>query len=197
MSRTASYRRSERGFTLAALLTILGVIMIFVTATVPRQWSMVMARERDKQTIFVMKQYARAIRNFQLKHGSAPVSLDQLKEARTPRMIRGNGEWVDPLTGEVDWIPVLATQQQQQIPGSFRNPQAYQPNRQGQAPPTGAAPGPNQSGGVSGPLAGVRPNKSGKSFLTLNGADTYETWSYTVQDLEQEITGRRAALATK
>ena len=48
-----------------------------------------------------------------------------------------------------------------------------------------------------GPIVGVRPNKTGKSYLTLNGADTYEQWSYTVQDLEQEITGRRAALGTK
>ena len=108
--RTASSK--ERGFTLAGLLAILTVIVIFVTMTVPPQWSKVMARERDMQTIFIMKQYARSIRNFQLKHGSAPVSLQQLKDAKAPRMMRGKGEWLDPLTGKVDWIPIPAGAQQ-------------------------------------------------------------------------------------
>lgn len=205
MSRTASCRRNERGFTLAGVLVILGVIMVFVTATVPKQWSMVMARERDKQTIFVMKQYARAIRNFQMKHGTAPVSLQQLKDARMPRMMRGKGEWIDPLTGEIDWIPVPASAARPGTttppgapapalpPGAFRNPQAHQPPPQ--QTPAGGQDG--QPGGTVGPIVGVRPNKTGKSFLTLNGAETYEEWMYTVQDLENEITGRRAALGTK
>ena len=203
-SRTASCRRGERGFTLAGLLAILGVIMIFVTATVPTQWSKVMERERDIQTIFVMKQYARAMRNFQLKHGSLPVSLQQLKDARAPRMMRGDGEWIDPLTGEVDWIPIPASaiqpqqqQPQQGPPGLSRNPQQPPPSTQQPQPLTGQTPTPGQPGGMVGPIVGVRPNKTGKSFLTLNGADTYETWQYTVQDLEQEIIGRRAALGTK
>ena len=213
MSRTATSRSAESGFTLAGLLVVLTVILIFVTATVPKQWSMVMARERDKQTIFVMKQYARAIRNFQLKHGTAPVSLQQLKDARSPRMLRGDGEWIDPLTGEVDWIPVPASAQRAGTttppgvapppppPGSGRNPQTYQPPQQQQPQqpqaqtPAGGTGG--QPGGLVGPIIGVRPNKTGKSFLTLNGAETYEEWMYTTQDLEAEITGRRAALAMK
>ncbi|HUP50319.1 MAG TPA: hypothetical protein VNA04_16200 [Thermoanaerobaculia bacterium] len=205
MSRTAScsLRRAEAGFTLAGLLAIIGVIMIFVTATVPTQWSMVRARERDKQTIFIMKQYARAIRNFQLKHGSAPVSLQQLKDARSPRMMRGKGEWVSPLTGEVDWIPIPASAATiAGVPVGQIPPQSLRPNTPVQVtpstPPPGAAtPRPGQPGGAVGPIIGVRPAKSGKSFLTLNGADSYEQWTYTVLDLENEITGRRAALGTK
>lgn len=198
--RTTSSK--ERGFTLAGLLAILTVIVIFVTMTVPPQWSKVMARERDMQTIFIMKQYARSIRNFQLKHGSAPVSLQQLKDARAPRMMRGKGEWIDPLTGKVDWIPIPAGAQQgtSVLPPGVAPPiQSVRPN----PPPTppgqqGAVnPSTGQPGGMVGPIVGVRPNKTGRSYLTLNGADTYEQWSYTVQDLEQEITGRRAALGTK
>lgn len=196
--RTAS--SEERGFTLAGLLAILTVIMIFVTMTVPPQWSKVMARERDAQTIFIMKQYARSIRNFQLKHGSAPVSLQQLKDAKAPRMMRGQGEWIDPLTGKVDWIPIPAGAQPQQgvlppgVPAPFASVRPAPPPTP-QTPPSGGTPG--QPGGTIGPIVGVRPAKTGKSFLTLNGADTYEQWSYTVQDLELEITGRRAALGTK
>lgn len=199
--RTAS--SEERGFTLAGLLAILTVIMIFVTMTVPPQWSKVMARERDMQTIFIMKQYARSIRNFQLKHGSAPVSLQQLKDAKAPRMMRGKGEWIDPLTGKVDWIPIPASAQQgtTTLPPGVNPPfQSVRPNPPPAPPPgqQGAVnPTPGQPGGMVGPIIGVRPNKTGKSYLTLNGADTYEQWSYTVQDLELEITGRRAALGTK
>ncbi|HUP44574.1 MAG TPA: type II secretion system protein [Thermoanaerobaculia bacterium] len=213
MSRTASSDR-ERGFTLAGLLAVLGVIMIFVTATVPTQWSKVMERERDIQTIFIMKQYARSMRNFQLKHGSLPVSLQQLKDARQPRMIRGSGEWADPLTGEVDWIPIPASaiQGRQVVPGAggmppgSQNPQAGRPpiTPPAQQPGTSTigtgspgTPTPGQPGGMVGPIVGVRPNKTGKSFLTLNGAENYEEWQYTVLDLEQEIMGRRAALGTK
>ena len=203
--RTTSSDRSQRGFTLAGLITILGVILIFVTMTVPPQWSKVMARERDAQTIFIMKQYARSIRNFQLKHGSAPVSLQQLKDAKSPRMMRGSGEWIDPLTGKVDWIPIPASAVQGQTvlpPGVAPPVQSVGPPPRPPAAPTpgqqpAANPTPGQPGGTVGPIVGVRPPKTGKSFLTLNGAENYEQWQYTVQDLENEITGRRAALAVK
>src|SRR4051812_6106093 len=109
MSRTAISKQSsdERGFTLAGLIVIMTIISIFVAYTVPRQWSMILQRDRDRQTIFIMKQYARAILEWQKRHGGLPTSLDQLKEARSPRFVRGKkGEWIDPLTGEVDWVLV-------------------------------------------------------------------------------------------
>ena len=201
MSRT---RSSEAGFTLAALIVTLAVMTIAMTYTVPKQWSMEMARERDKQTIFIMKQYAQAIRNWQLKHGSPPTSLDQLKEARTPRFMRGvTGEWICPLTGKADWIAVPAGQQQQgqqmEIGPDGRPRQAMNPvNPQQPPPPLQRSPmAGQQQGQIIGPIVGVRPNKQGKSFLTLNNSDSYENWQYTVQDLENEINGRRQALMVK
>src|SRR5687768_8619609 len=110
---TRTFKSSERGFTLAGLIVILTIMMIFIAYTVPRQWSKVLQRERDYQTIYAMKQYARAIRAFQQKHGSQPVSLQQLKEAKSPRFLRGGGELIDPLTGNVDWIPIPASAAQQ------------------------------------------------------------------------------------
>ena len=58
-TRALGSPRSE-GFTLAALIVILTIIAIIIAYTVPEQWSMIMKRERDRQTIFLMKQYARA-----------------------------------------------------------------------------------------------------------------------------------------
>src|SRR5688572_7884183 len=90
----------EEGFTLAALIVILTVISIIVAFTVPPQWSMILHRERDKQTIFQMRQAARAIAIWQAKHQGLPTSLEQLKEAKKPRVIRVSGEsFPMPLTG--------------------------------------------------------------------------------------------------
>src|SRR4051812_41657806 len=112
MSRT---RSSESGFTLAGLIVMMTIIGVVIAYTVPAQWSLAVARDHDQQTIFAMKQYARALRAFQEKNRAQPVSLDQLKEARTPRFMRGTtGELVDPLTGKVDWIAIPMTNQQAQ-----------------------------------------------------------------------------------
>ncbi len=202
MSPTSSSdRRGEAGFTLASLIVILTIMMIVIAYTVPRQWSKVMERERDLQTIFVMKEYARAIQNFRTKSGTLPVSLKQIADARKPRFIRGNGELIDPLTGNFDWIPISATAQAGQpggpivgLPGGNNPP----------TPPGGPRPLPGSTltpsgpGAMAGPFIGVRPNKKGPSFLALNGAESYEQWSYTVNDLQMEIDARRNGLmATK
>ncbi|HEX7190623.1 MAG TPA: type II secretion system protein [Thermoanaerobaculia bacterium] len=167
----------EGGFTLAGLIVILTIIMIFLAYTVPRQWSAIMQRERERQTIFVMKQYARSIYEFQKTKGN-PVKLDQIKEARLPRYIRGvKGEYVDPLTGKVDWILVPA--------GAVTRTLDPATGKQLANFNAGASPK-----DYVGPFVGVRPPISGKAYLSLNGADTYETWVYTVDDLKNEINMR-------
>lgn len=198
MSRTTS---SDAGFTLAALIVIMTIIAIIVAYTVPEQWSMVMARERDRQAIFIMKQYARAIMTWQQRHGGLPTSLDQLKDAKNPRLVRGDGEWEDPLTGQVDWqlIPVTAMQpgaqpgQQGFVPGLNRQSGVNRPVDQ----PGSSANQGNNPQNQTGPFVGVRPGKKGKSFLALNGAENYEDWSYTIQDLQNEINARANSLVQK
>lgn len=183
---------------------------MFIAFTVPEQWSMVLKRERDRQTIFLMKQYARAIYGWQAKHNqTAPVSLEQLQEAKKPRLLRGNGKWPMPLTGkEEDWIlvPAQALVQNmtpasgQQVMGPDGRPLPPQ-----QPPPT--TPGQQQPAmrlnkdlsppDYKGAFVAVRPKATGKSFITLNGVDSYEEWVYTVQDLTKEIEARRMALAAR
>jgi type II secretory pathway pseudopilin PulG len=201
MSRTETSSGQE-GYTLAALIVILTIISIIVAFTVPDQWSMIMRRERDKQTIFLMKQYARAIMNWQLKHNNTvPASLEQLHEARKPRLVRGKDIWPMPLTGKPeDWIMVP--------------PQALVPNAPGQQPQPGVPPGtpppPAQPGQAAfklnkdasppdykGPFVAVRPNFAGPSFLALNEAEDYGEWVYTVDDLRREIQARQQALARR
>jgi type II secretory pathway pseudopilin PulG len=175
---------------------ILTIIAMVIAYTVPEQWSMVMGRERDRQTIFLMKQYARAIKAFQTKNGGLPASLDVLREARQPRLIRG-GKWPCPLNGKEDgWILVPPTA----IQGG-----SYVPPEIAKYANTTATSGPTSSSGSStlikeasppdytGQFVAVRPKASGKSFIAFKGAEDYSEWVYSIQDLDQEIAQKNAA----
>ena len=186
-SPTRTGSRSERGFTLAGMIVLLTIVMIFVSYTVPRQWSAILQRDRDKQTLFIMRQYAIAISAFQDKHKTWPVSMNQLADARQPRFLRGPKDgYIDPLTGEVDWliIPHSAVSTPRSVPGV----------QTGVVPPIPGVPMKDYAGG---PFVGVRPSKVGKSFLAFNGSDSYEQWIYTALDYRTERDARVAAAARK
>ena len=211
---TASYsarrnaRAGEAGFTLAGLIVIMTVIMIIVAYTVPQQWSMVMARERDRQTIFAMKQYARAIREFQRKNNTLPSSLKQLKDARQPRYIRGITGFInDPASNSPDWVllPVGTPPATQGAGGTGVPPVPTPP------PPSSGIGGGTTSTQPStltpkvtpgeqqliGGFVGVRPNRKGKSFLTFNDKENYEEWVWTIDDERMAAEGRAQALMRK
>ncbi|HEX9458627.1 MAG TPA: type II secretion system protein [Thermoanaerobaculia bacterium] len=209
---------SERGFTLAGVLVIMTIMMIFVAYTVPRQWSTIMKRERERETIYAMQQYAKAITEFRLKNNTYPTSPQQLKDARMPRMIRGvKGEYVDPLTGEVDWLVIPQSAAGALPQHNIVNPNGPQPTQttstttasttdtssssttstSGTNPPgPPALPGIPIKDYAGGPFIGVRPPTHGKSLISLFGADTYETWIYTTVDYEQEKGLRIAGAST-
>jgi type II secretory pathway pseudopilin PulG len=194
MFRTPSSSRQE-GFTLAALIVILTIISLVIAYTVPTQWSIVMKRERDRQTIFLMKQFARGILRWQAKHNNtAPVSLEQMQDARKPLMLRNGGKWPCPITGNEDgWI--LVPEQAVAVPGVNPNVPPQPPPQPGVRPPSKL----NKElspADYTGPFVGVRPNATGKSFIAFNGAEDYSEWVYTVHDLRTEIQLRQASLAT-
>ena len=225
MSRTPTCRgqqsalslRSEEGFTLAALIVILTIMAIVIAYTVPTQWSLVMKRERERQTIFLMKQFARGIENWERKHQGLPVSLEQLQEARQPRMLRGDGKWPMPLTGrEEDWIMVPPNAIEAQAGGGAlppgNNPTGgggqpgvgvgqpprppAQPGQPGQLqPPSKLNPQASPKDYV-GPFVAVRPNAKGEAMLEFNGAADYSQWVYTLQDLKNERMMQQMALST-
>ena len=174
----------QRGFTLAGLIVILTIIMLFIAYTVPRQWSKVLQREREKQTIFVMKQYARAIREWSSKHGGAnPASLDQIKEARLPRVIRGTkGGYPDPLTGKDDWILVPPTAYT--MAGNTGGVGVYVPPNMAGKQVFNPAASPKD---YVGPFIGVRVPKSGQAMLMFKDSDQYENWVYTTVDLKVDF----------
>lgn len=209
-------KSGESGFTLAGVIVIMTLMMIIVAYTVPRMWSTVMKRERERQTIYVMQQYAKAIAEFRDKNNKTyPTSIQQLKDARQPRMIRGvKGEFPDPLTGEMDWL-VIPQAASASLPAHFTTTNGTPPGpppppppppplsdsngptgASGANPATPALPGIPIKDYAGGPFIGVRPPTHGKSLMTLFGADTYETWVYTTLDYDQEKTARLQAAST-
>lgn len=173
--------RGQRGFTLAAVIVMLTIILVFLAFTIPQMWSDVMKRERDKQTIWVMKQYARGIKGFLEARKVYPTKLEDLKEQNNPRVLRQL--YPNPLSGEMDWVLV-----------PFGTPTPGQGSPNGQPNPTGGtgvngqpAATPAAPAAQGGPFIGVRPPQTGTSFLSLNGEDSYESWIYTVAELDQDI----------
>ena len=149
--RTKPGNARQSGFTLAGVIVIMTIMMIVVAYTVPRMWSTVLKRERERQTIYVMQQYAKAIAEFQMKNHTFPTSPQQLKDARMPRMIRGvKGEYVDPLTGEVDWL-VIPQAAAASLPAHNLTPGGGGVNGpSGVLPPPGGGNG-GPGGGITGP----------------------------------------------
>ena len=187
--RSKTGRNHERGFTLAGLIVIMTIMMIIVAYTVPRAWSAIVQRDRELQTIFIMKQYARAIDAFEAKNHALPVSLDQLKQARQPRFLRGNGkdDAIDPLTGQVDWLIVTQANAGPSMPApALQNPQTNTAT-------STAPPGIPMKDYAGGPFVGIRPPKNGNSLVTLFDADKYDQWHYTVLDYRNERALRLAA----
>ena len=182
--RTGS--RRERGFTLAGVLVIMSIMMIFVAYTVPRQWSAVVRRDRELQTIFIMQQYAKAINAFQAKNHIYPISTTQLADARQPRFLRCPKDGcLDPLTGQADWL--IIPQGQARAPGGgAAPPPGVNPQQTTTGQTTTAPPGIPMKDYAGGPFVGIRPNKNGNSMIIFNGADHYEQWSYTALDYQTE-----------
>lgn len=103
-------RRSENGFSLAALLAVMAVLMIVMAGVAPnlRQQAQ---REKEAEAIFRGEQMARAILLYaRATNGTLPTKVDQLLEG-LPRatkrfyILRGSAAR-DPLTRDGEWQPV-------------------------------------------------------------------------------------------
>ena len=172
-------------------------MLIFAAYTVPRYWSTVLQREREQQTIFAMRQYARAVYAFYDKNKAYPVKMQQILDARNPRLIRGPKDGIpDPLTGQMDWLIIPFSQTGPPIRGGGGG------GGGGAGPVVGVgggnqpatpqtAPGLPMKDYAGGPFIGVRPPKTGKSLLSLNGADSYEQWTFTYNEIKTEIDARK------
>lgn len=100
MERARGRVGDERGFMMVALLVLMAVMAVAMTAALPA-WSTLSRREREAELVFRGEQYARAITLFQRKYGgSFPPNIDVLV---TERFLRK--KYKDPITND-DFQPI-------------------------------------------------------------------------------------------
>lgn len=93
-------RRSEQGFTLIELMTVIMIVGILAGVALPNYKAAILgAREATlTQDLFLFRD---VIDQFYADKGRYPASLDELKEQGYLRKIP-----VDPMTGQADWETV-------------------------------------------------------------------------------------------
>lgn len=105
--------RASRGFTYLWLLFLLAMGGAALGASGQR-WSGVMQCERERELIFRGQQIAAAIEAYRAAQGVSapqwPSSLqDLVEDRRGPHTLRHlRRAYVDPFTGEPDWVPIAS-----------------------------------------------------------------------------------------
>jgi len=184
-------RLRQRGYSLVALVVLLVVVSIAVTAVLP-MWSTVVRREREEELLFRGWQYAEAIRVFQTRYGRLPVRLSELHELR-PRALRQL--WEDPLSDSGEWEPIMAGTPaktpvggpaQGRVVGGGVGPSGGRRTRGNDRGdddgPTAFGPSQVGQGGLSGemrgPIEGVRPTAKGTALKSFLGRTEYSQWEF-------------------
>jgi type II secretory pathway pseudopilin PulG len=88
---------NERGFTLAGALTIIAVLLIFLTLAIPL-WQRVKQRGDEEELVFRGKEYVEAITRYQQKYHTYPPDLDTLVKLKMIRHL-----YKDPMTKTGKW----------------------------------------------------------------------------------------------
>lgn len=157
----------QRGYAMAALLVMLGVMAVFMTAALPA-WRFQAKREKELELIFRGEQYARAIYLYQRRNGPGtyPPSLDALVQGRFIRR-----KFKDPMTKDGEFQTFFV--------GTI-------PGQQGgaQTPPQPAQTGVNQPG-----IAGVVSKSKDTSIITYMGRNRYNEWQFNVANIAARMGG--------
>ncbi|HEX5475647.1 MAG TPA: type II secretion system protein [Vicinamibacterales bacterium] len=86
--------QGERGYAMAALLVMIGVAAVIMTAVLP-VWRHEAQREKEAEFVFRAQQYVRAIRLYQAKLHTFPPSVDVLVQQRFLRK-----KYKDPIAND-------------------------------------------------------------------------------------------------
>jgi len=198
--------RSDRGYTLVALLVVMSLMALFALAAAP-QVRQQAQREREKEAIFRGDQVADAIRSYYRYRGaqgvnSLPTSMEQLLEGiprgtKKLQILRSEAAR-DPLSSTGEWRLIGTTSQDL---GKFvTNVTVYS----GGVPPTprrdfaalasliprtanildtdsseSAPGGEDSSANSSGPFLGVASRSRRNSVMTYYGIERHDEWIFT------------------
>lgn len=165
----------QRGYAMAALLVMLAVMSVLMTALLPA-WRFQAKREKELELIFRGEQYVKAIERYERKMGPGmrPPSIDVLVQQRFLRK-----KYKDPMTEDGEFQPIYI---------GANNPTSPTPGGRGQRGlPGPMQPNPGQTR-VGSALSGVQPGMGGilgvvskskeSSIRTYKGATRYNEWRF-------------------
>jgi type II secretory pathway pseudopilin PulG len=179
--------RTERGYSLVALVASVTIMLILMAAAVPT-WRYIMKNDREEELLFRGGEIADAIVRFQKKNGNAyPTSLDQLVKGKFLRKL-----YKDPMTADGKWRLVHQGQAVAPItpPGQGQGGKGSPTTT---TPPTTRPPGPGVATGTTlGPIIGVASTSTDKSLRVFNGRTQYNEWIFAAG--QPRIVGRPATI---
>ncbi len=114
-------RHGEQGFLLLGLIVAIFLILLVLGVAAPKV-AQELRREREVETIHRGNQYVRAIQMYYKKMGHYPGSIEQLEKTNNIRFLRQ--QYVDPMTGKVDWRPIPVGEAKTTVKGFFGQPLA-------------------------------------------------------------------------
>ncbi len=171
-----------RGYAMAALLVMIGVMAVMMTVAMPA-WRQMVQREKEEELIFRGQQYVRAINLFQRKYAAAfPPNVDTLLSQHFLRK-----KYRDPMTedGEFQVLYQMSAQQPGQTGrGGTQTPGRGGPGTTGQGTPGGQSAQQGSSpfgGGTLGPrggMIGVASKSTDTSIRLYNGRNHYNEWQF-------------------
>ena len=162
-------QRGERGYAMAALLVMLGVMLVLMSAALPA-WRFQARREKEAELVFRGEQIARSIYLYQRKNGPGafPPSLDVLVQGRFLRK-----KYKDPMTKDGEFQVLLAGMAPQ-APGRGNQPPQPQPQ----------VTGVNQPG-----IIGVQSKSKETSIRTYMGRTRYNEWQFNAANMAARMGG--------
>jgi len=185
-------RRGERGYSLVALMVVVAVMLVALTAAVP-SWRYLMKNDREEELIFRGGEIADAIARYQRKNGNAlPPSMEVLVKGKYLRRA-----YKDPMTKDGRWRFIRPGESLGPgmpgpagtggTAGGASSPFGSTPQGAGS---TGAGPGSrpgstsatssafNQPGTTLGGFQGVASTSTEKSLRVFNGRTKYNEWLF-------------------
>jgi type II secretory pathway pseudopilin PulG len=163
-ARPAATRDSEEGYVLLTAIFFLALLILSLSVAAP-QVAKSIQRDRDLETYHRGLQYRRAVQLYYRKMHAYPPNVDALVNTNNIRFLRK--KYIDPITGQSDWKPVLYGQNK--VPtamGFFGQPLAGNAS---------SLVGVGPSGG-NGPLGSMNPGGTGSAFGSggsLGGGGTF------------------------
>jgi type II secretory pathway pseudopilin PulG len=189
----AGQARNDRGYAMAALLIVMSIAALMMTAVMP-VWKQMAQREKEEELVFRGLQYVHAITLYGRKFANTqPPNLDVLIQQKYLRK-----KYKDPVTND-DFQLVLANQAAAGAggaaqPGAQRGGSAPGLGSGTAATPGSATPGQTPGGtgrGISqigtpgagpvGGIVGVASKSKAKSIRLYNGRSHYNEWVFMYQ----------------